>query len=299
MTAMREYKNSLFVELFNDPERLLSLYNALTNSNLPPETPIEIATLQNVVFHGIRNDLAFLLGDTIVFLIEHQATISENMPLRILLYLSRILEAMYDKDAVYKQSLVKIPRPEFVVLYNGEAAYPGEMTLKLSDAFKEAPPEYHSFGSYLELTVRVLNINEGQNADIVKQSEELFGYVRVVSMIRANVNAGMLLTEAVTKAVNECISQGILAEFLRENSKEVINMLTEEWSLERAVVVGREEGREEGEKIGIRKGADLFLPVATDLRTGFSVATIAEKYQVSISYVEKVQASLEKLLQNP
>ena len=46
---------------------------------------------------------------------------------------------MYDKDAIYKQSLVRIPRPEFVVLYNGEAAYPGEMTLKLSDAFKEAP----------------------------------------------------------------------------------------------------------------------------------------------------------------
>jgi hypothetical protein len=33
--------------------------------------------------------------------------------------------------------LLKLPKPVFIVLYNGEVKYPEQATLKLSDAFKE------------------------------------------------------------------------------------------------------------------------------------------------------------------
>ena len=85
MSVNREYKNSLFTTLFNDAEKLLSLYNALSGSNLPPGTPVEIATLEDVLFNYRRNDVAFVLDDRIVILIEHQSSISANMPLRLLI----------------------------------------------------------------------------------------------------------------------------------------------------------------------------------------------------------------------
>jgi len=48
MSVNREYKNSLFTTLFNDVEKLLSLYNAVSGSDLPLDTPLEIATLEDV-----------------------------------------------------------------------------------------------------------------------------------------------------------------------------------------------------------------------------------------------------------
>ena len=48
MGANRKFKSSVFITLFNDPERLMSLYNAVTGSTLPLETPIEMATLDDV-----------------------------------------------------------------------------------------------------------------------------------------------------------------------------------------------------------------------------------------------------------
>ena len=85
MGANREFKNTVFTTLFNDPEQLLSLYNSLTGSDLPKSTPVEIATLDEVLFTDRRNDIAFVLDDKVVILIEHQSTISENMPLRLLI----------------------------------------------------------------------------------------------------------------------------------------------------------------------------------------------------------------------
>ena len=76
MSVNREYKNSVFTTLFNDAEILLSLYNALSGSDLPLDTPVEIATLEDVLFNYRRNDVAFVLGDKIVILMEHQSSIS-------------------------------------------------------------------------------------------------------------------------------------------------------------------------------------------------------------------------------
>jgi hypothetical protein len=86
--------------LFNDAEKLLSLYNAVSGSVLPSNTPVEIATLEDVLFNDRRNDVAFVLDDKIVILIEHQSSISANMPLRLLIYIARIYEKLIDNKAV-------------------------------------------------------------------------------------------------------------------------------------------------------------------------------------------------------
>ena len=190
MSVNREYKNSLFTTLFNDTEKLLSLYNAVSGSNLPADTSVEITTLEDVLFNYRRNDVAFVLDDRIVILIEHQSSISANMPLRLLIYVARVYEKLIDAAVVYKSKLLKIPKPDFIVLYNGSDEFPDEKKLCLLDAYREMPEALAGFSGFLELEVRVVNISEGRNEAIVKKSEELHGYVRFVGKVRDKQTTG-------------------------------------------------------------------------------------------------------------
>jgi hypothetical protein len=236
----------------------------MSGKNLPPDTPVEIATLSDVLFTERQNDVAFIVGGRIVIFIEHQSSLNENMPLRLLIYAARVYEKIINNDDIYKKKLIKLPKPDFIVLYNGVEPFEDEKTLRLSDAFMEAPGELAEagLGGSLELTVRVVNINEGRNEDIVRKCETLNGYVIFIGKIRSYLKADMNLTEAVTAAVKDCIRENILADFLKSNSSEVINMLTMEFDIDRARVVwmqeakeeGFEEGRQEGHQVGLQVG---------------------------------------------
>ena len=136
--------------LFTAPEELLSLYNALSGSNVLPGAPVVIATLEDVLFTERRNDIAFVIEDKIVILLEHQSSVCENMPLRLLIYIARVYEKLIEKEAVYKTKLLKIPKPDFIVLYNGADPFPDEKTLRLSDAYHSLPESYMALGGLLE-----------------------------------------------------------------------------------------------------------------------------------------------------
>ncbi|MDR2865362.1 MAG: Rpn family recombination-promoting nuclease/putative transposase, partial [Spirochaetaceae bacterium] len=117
MSINRNYKDSVFVRIFSNGERLRELYNAISDSAYDASVPLEINTLSEVLFKDRKNDISFLLGNKIIVLIEHQSTISPNMPLRILGYATRIYEKIIkDKQAIYRRTLLQIPRPEFYVL---------------------------------------------------------------------------------------------------------------------------------------------------------------------------------------
>ena len=325
--ANREYANGVFTLLFDDIERLLSLYNALSGNNLPPDTPVKIVTLKDVLFKKRRNDIAFVIEDKFVILVEHQSTINENMPLRLLIYVARLYEKLIENKAIYKMNLLKIPKPDFIVLYNGTDPFPKERTLRLSDAFKEHPEALAGLGGSLELDVRVLNINEGYNVDIVQRSEELFGYVKFISKVRKNRGIGMELDAAINEAVHDCINEGILAEFFEQHASEVRNMLTEEWNDEAAQKVameegeeigekkgiekGKEIGREEGKEIGREEGKEIGREEGKELGVGISaeiipalikqepIEDISVKYNVSIEKVKDLQSALAMYVAEP
>ena len=50
MGANTKYKNSVFSSLFSNPDVLRELYCALENVTLPPDIPVKINTLQDVLF---------------------------------------------------------------------------------------------------------------------------------------------------------------------------------------------------------------------------------------------------------
>jgi hypothetical protein len=242
--ANEKHKDSFFTTLFSDHDKILSLYNALSESHYPPETSIEITTLGDVFFKGRQNDLSFIIDGKLVVLCEHQSTINPNLPIRMLVYLGRVYDRIIKGKAVYTSKLVKLPRPEFIVLYNGKDDFPAEKTLKLSDAFIDLPSEYKPNGD-IELAVRVLNVNMGYNEAIVQKSIELNGFVAINHEIRKNRDSGMNINEAVAKAVKDCADRNILSDFLEKYGSEVINMLNTEWNLDEYVAVQREEAVED------------------------------------------------------
>jgi hypothetical protein len=253
--ANREYKDSVFVALCEDKKRLVEIYNAVSNKNYPPGAALKIVTLENVLFLGRRNDVSFLLEDRLVVLLEHQSTVCENMPVRLLIYLAGVYEKLLNADekigqAVYGTKLLKIPKPEFYVLYNGKAEFPERKDLKLSDAFWNLPESekksnLEGLGGLLELIVPVLNITRGFNKEMLSKSKTLSDYVFFVDLSRRYIDAGCTLEEAVRRAVKDCIEKNILENFLRPHSSEVINMLTAEFKLEDAQQVWKEEGKME------------------------------------------------------
>ena len=87
VTANRNYKDTVFRKLFSDRRNLLSLYNAINGTAYTDETKLEIVTLENAIYMGMRNDLSFLFHSGIC-LFEQQATRNPNMPLRCLFYIS-------------------------------------------------------------------------------------------------------------------------------------------------------------------------------------------------------------------
>ena len=243
MELNREFKNGIFTLLFNDKARLLELYNALNGTNYSDTSDIEINTLQDALFRGRINDMSFLFRGKQVVLFEHQSTINLNMALRFLLYIARLYEKMIDKKRIYSRKKMSIPRPVFIVLYNGKENLPPKEVLKLSDLFEKI----EGIGSIaLELEVTVYNINKGQNPEIEARSEALRGYNELVAKARENEATGLGRPEAVKQAVRYCLDNGILYNFLNENSTEVENMLLTEWNWDDALQVEREEGREEG-----------------------------------------------------
>ncbi len=61
-------------------------------------------------------------------------------------------------------------------------------------------------------------------------------------------------TEAYKHAIEECIGKDILAEYLRKNGSEVINMLQAEYDYEMDIEVQREEAFEDGVAHGEARG---------------------------------------------
>lgn len=58
--------------LFSDRKNLLSLYNAVSGKAYGDPEQLEIVTLENAIYMGMYNDLAFIV-DTNLYLYEHQS----------------------------------------------------------------------------------------------------------------------------------------------------------------------------------------------------------------------------------
>lgn len=247
MKVRRNYKDSIFRMLYLDEKELLNLYNAVNGTNYTDVENLEINTLQNAIYMNMKNDVSFLF-DFQVNLYEQQSTVNPNMPLRDLIYVSKLLQKMVRDCDLYGSTLVKIPAPRFVVFYNGTDKQPERKVYRLSDSFskKQDNPE-------LELIVTVLNINAGNNAEILGHCKTLKEYMQYIDKVRTYA-LEMPIEEAVEQAITECINEDILADFLKKNRAEAFEMSIFEYNEELHLANLRREGYEEGLERGITQG---------------------------------------------
>jgi predicted transposase/invertase (TIGR01784 family) len=286
----RQYKDSLFVTfLTEDPARLIEVYNAVFDADVPPDAEVEINTLENVLYHTVNNDLSFTLGNSLVVLMEDQATLNMNMPLRLLMYLARVYEKLLPSKAVYAVKTIKVPKPEFVVFYNGKEEMPDTLELKLSEAFKDAHTK-----ETLELTVTMYNINPGHNEQIRSRSKALRDYSTFIAKIHEYEKSGTPLAEAIGSGVKYCIENGVMPEFIKKHSSEVMNMLFVEYdpveARQVAIEEGYEDGREDGRKEGRKEGAaDARREYARRMKAdGVDVALIGKYTSLSADEIGKL-----------
>ena len=245
--ANRNYKDTVFRMLFSDRKNLLSLYNAVNQTDYKNPEELEIVTLENAIYMGMKNDLAFIM-DTNLYLYEHQSTYNPNMPLRDLFYICSEYQKLVDKKSLFSSTLQKIPAPNFIEFYNGSMGIADCTELRLSSAF-----EHLSGEPKLELVVTVFNVNEGHNAELMQHCSMLKEYAQYVAKVR-HYAAYMQLNQAVERAVNECIREGILTEFLIRNRSEVINMSIFEYDKELEEKKLRKAEFEAGHEVGLAEG---------------------------------------------
>ena len=247
----RNYKDSVFVDLFSTDEkakeRFLSLYNALHGTQLHDVTLLENIKLEQVMYMSFANDVSYLVENKIIFLIEHQSTINPNMPLRCLEYVSRLYEKLFESKEKYSRKLLNIPTPEFYVFYNGIEPYPCNKTLKLSHAFIELTEQPN-----LELIVKIVNINQHNEHPLLEMCKPINEYSIFVQTVREWKAVDPV--HGFQKAVEECIANNILREYLERKAKEVINMLLAEYNYEEDIAVQRAEERELAFAEGIEQG---------------------------------------------
>jgi hypothetical protein len=240
ITGNREYKDSIFRLLFDDEAKSIELYNAIKGTEYKADT-VKMNTLENPFFFGeFRNDLSFTVEDKLIILIEHQSSVSPNIGLRFLMYVADLYEISINQKELYRAAPMSIASPEFYVIYNGKESYPEKSTVKLSDLFKVQGME-----NALELTVTVYNANKGYNKTIMKRSKTLDEYAEFIAKVRYYVDrSGLSLTEALKKAIEDCVRENILREFLMKHGGYVMNALTRGLNWEEALELRLEEREE-------------------------------------------------------
>ena len=249
----RQYQDRLFKAIFEREEHkdwLLSLYNALNGSSYTDPSAIEINTIEGIIYVTMKNDISFLI-DSQLNLYEQQSSYNPNMPLRGLMYFSQLYQKYISKQRkdIYSSALLKIPTPQFIVIYTGSTELDDVKELKLSDSF-EVPDTSGRF----EWTATVVNISKGHSLKLLEQCPPLRDYAVYVSRIKGNVAAGMTKEDAVNEAMEYSIEHNLLNGYFLEQKMEVLNMSLTEFDQEEYDRNRFNDGKEAGIAIGIAEG---------------------------------------------
>ena len=275
----RIYKDRLYKMIFNDKSELLKLYNAINGTHYDDPAMLTITTLDNAIYMTMENDLSFII-DMRLALYEQQSTVNPNLPLRFLMYITDIYSA-YTKDMnIYGSKKVQIPLPSFVIFYNGVKSQPDRTEFLLSELFHPTTDQ-----PALELKAVMLNINKGHNQELMNACHTLRDYSEYVARIRT-YSAEMSLTDAVEKAITECIHENILRDFLLKNRAEAKAMSIYEYDEEKTMRMFREEGYEDGERNG-KIQATIEMCLEFNLSPDAIIQKLMTKFQFSESQAQE------------
>ena len=241
-------KDSVFTTLFGESKYTLDLYRSLHPEDTETtEKDIKIITTDNILVSGMFNDLSFLIGLKMMIFAEAQSTFSVKLAIRLFLYYavslkeyiddmeidlysdSRVLgyrtKNIVDGKVIKSDPVYNLPTPEFYVIYTGNDDVPD--TIDFADLYLPSPDGTKK----VTLSVKIIR-SSSREGDFVSQ------YIRfckaATEMRRKNRDD---LNLAVKELTEYCLSNNILAEFIKEHENEVYTMMDTLFNQERVTEI--------------------------------------------------------------
>ena len=181
------------------------------------------------------------------------------------------------------------------MFYNGKEDAPDQYDLRLSDAF-----EKETENPEIELVCHVYNINSEKNTPLLSKCQTLREYMYFVDMVRKNNEISGNLEDAIEKAINQCMKENVLRDFLTQHREEVMHVMTLDYTFERRLEMQRAEAIEDGERIGkeigkkIGKEEKLSEQIRKKIQKGKPLDQIADELE---EVPETIRPLYEKIKQ--
>ena len=142
----------------------------------------------------------------------------------------------------------------------------------------------------------MLNVNDGHNLELMEHCRTLKEYAKYVARVRKYVTQNIPLEEAVMRAVDECIEEGILAEFLMKNKAEVIKVSIYEYDKEFEEKKLRKAEYEAGVEAGIELGERSLLEnqIRKKLKKGKPIEQIADELEEAVTTIQRIIEETKK-----
>ena len=108
----------------------------------------------------------------------------------------------------------------------------------------------------IELICKAYNINPGNNTEIMEKCPTLREYTYFVELVRKNFkeNGYEDLGKAINQAIDQCIRENILKDFLIENRSEVTKVMQLDYTFERQLELEREAASSQAWQQGLEQG---------------------------------------------
>lgn len=284
--ANRTYQDSVFCNLFSEPCRGIELVNAFCNTNY------QASDLQNVTLHYVLkrdryNDLAFLTKDQqLIIFFEQQSSFDPNIPIRTLLYVIRAYEKWLSgeyggtKWDLHSKKKIPLPQPKIFVIYTGTEERPPIETLSLFDNSTENP--------VVQCQVTCYNLNKYEQFGQLQLSKTLMEYQFLITTIKKFHKVENDLQTAIQKAVELCLKQGKLSNYLMQRKSEVIDMLALEYTMEDEIRDTYNDGFNNGFNDGRLQERALTKKVFQLFLSNHSISDIATKCGISQQEVQLI-----------
>lgn len=212
-TTVRNAKASVFTNLFEKAKYALKLFKVfhpeITDISIDD---IDIVTLEVTLVNSPYNDLGILAKDKFIILVEAQSTWSVNILIRILIYLAYSYKNYITSHGldVYDSKIIRLPKPEFYVVYTGSKKVPEE--IRLSKEFFN--------GEDIDIDIRAKVITKSVKGDILDQ------YIEFAHEFDRNRVKFGNAEDAAQATYKHCIQNDILAEyFIEQGQKEAIGLM--------------------------------------------------------------------------
>lgn len=296
--------DKMFKDLFNDKEEVKKILLDYINFDIRNR---ELQKYSNSYisdkYKSYEADIVYKIkNENVYFLIEHQSTIDERMPYRILNYCIEIFKQEVDvsksrnKDYVYP---LIIP----IVLYTGKKKWNVEKNFSAKIKYSNNQEKY------IEMKYELIDINNYEEEELLNKNTAISYAMLIEKAKEREVLMRTLLkisetsdSEKVNKKLVKIIRY-ILSPILREDTEAISNKfkLKEEWTMKtlqdyflaewaKLKEEKMEEGRKEGIKQGMKEG--MKIVVLNMIKNKLEVEKIKKYTGMKEEEIEKIVANM-------